>query len=203
MRDLIAQRLRGTTPAADPVAAALAALPNGVADIWFERPLIPAAVLVTLVAHDDGPGVLLTKRTAHLRDHPGQISFPGGRAEEHDAGPEATALRELHEEIGIAPDAVDVVGYLEPMAVITGFAVTPVVGFVAPGYTLQLDSFEVQEAFEVPLTLLLEEGSRVATIREFRGIESPFWEFHHDGRRIWGATAMMLNQLVELINKNN
>ena len=95
-------------------------------------------MLVPIVLDADRATVLLTQRTEHLRDHPGQIGFPGGRIEDHDAGPLEAALREVEEEIGIGPDAVDVVGYLPAQAVVTGFAVTPVVGFVPPGAELRL-----------------------------------------------------------------
>jgi len=186
-------------PAADPVAAALARLPAGAAEAWFDAPLVPAAVLVPLVARGDALSVLLTQRTAHLKDHPGQVSFPGGRAEPGDRGVVDTALREVHEEIGVGPDLVRVVGYLEPQAVITGFAVTPVVGFVAADYSLELDAFEVEEAFEVPLDFLLEDRNVISVTRNVRGVEMGFYEFHYEGRRIWGATGIMLKRFIDLI----
>jgi len=199
VRDRIEQRLGASAPAADPVASALAALPAGAADAWFDAPLVPAAVLVPLVTRGEALSVLLTQRTAHLKDHPGQISFPGGRAEPGDRGAADTALREVHEEIGVGPDLVRVVGYLEPLAVITGFAVTPVVGFVAADYSLELDTFEVAEAFEVPLDFLLEERNVVPTNRHIRGVDMRFYEYHYEGRRIWGATAIMLKRFIDLI----
>ncbi|MFW2403464.1 MAG: CoA pyrophosphatase [Gammaproteobacteria bacterium] len=199
MRKRIEQRLGASTLAADPVAAALDALPSHISDTWFDKPLIPAAVLVPLVTHGDEIAMLLTQRTAHLKDHPGQISFPGGRSEPGDAGAVETALREVHEEIGIEPGAVQVVGYMEPLAVVTGFAVTPVVGFVGGGYTLELDAYEVEEAFEVPLDFLLDEANEVPTLRTVRGIEARFYEYHFDGRRIWGATAAMIKSFIDLI----
>jgi len=101
---------------------------------------------------------------------------------------------------GIATDLVRVVGYLEPLAVVTGFAVTPVVGFVAGDYTLELDRVEVAEAFEVPLGFLLDERNLVPTERRVRGISTRFYEYHYDGRRIWGATAIMLKRFIDLIN---
>jgi len=199
VRDRIEQRLHASTPAADPVATALAALPAGVAETWFDVPLVSAAVLVPLVTRGDELSVLLTQRTAHLKDHPGQISFPGGRTEPGDGGAVDTALREVREEIGIGADQVRVVGYLEPLAVVTGFAVTPVVGFVAAGYSLELDRFEVEEAFEVPLDFLLDERNLVPTRRNIRGIDMRFYEYHYEGRRIWGATAIMLKSLIDLV----
>lgn len=199
MRKRIEQRLGPSILAADPVAAALDALPPHVSQTWFDKPLIPAAVLVPLVTRGDDISLLLTQRTAHLKDHPGQISFPGGRTEPGDAGAVDTALREVHEEIGIAPDAVSVVGYMHPLAVVTGFAVTPVVGFVGGDYTLELDAYEVEEAFEVPLDFLLDAGNEVPTLRRVRGIEARFYEYHFDGRRIWGATAVMIKSFIDLI----
>lgn len=199
VRQRIERRLRGTAPPPDPVAAALAALPDDVVAAWFARPLIPAAVLLPLVARGDELAVLLTRRTPHLKDHPGQISFPGGRSEPGDTAAVDTALRELHEETGIGPEQVTVAGYLEPLAVVTGFAVTPVVGFVAGEYTLRLDPVEVEEAFEVPLEFLLDARNRVATLRRVRGVEARFCEYRYAGRRIWGATAMMLDNFIEKI----
>lgn len=199
MRERIERRLRGTGPASDPAAAALDALPAEVAKKWFDGPLVSAAVLVPVVTRGDDLSVLLTQRTAHLKDHPGQISFPGGRTEPGDAGVVDTALREVHEEIGVAPDRIRIVGFLEPMAVVTGFVVTPVVGFVSPDYSLVLDRFEVEEAFEVPLEFLLDASNRVPTRRRIRGVEARFFEYHYDGRRIWGATAVMLKTFTDLI----
>jgi 8-oxo-dGTP pyrophosphatase MutT (NUDIX family) len=203
VRDLLERRLLGTAPASDPAAAALAALPDGAAEAWFDTPLVPAAVLIALVERDACPGVLLTRRTEHLRDHAGQISFPGGRAEQHDVDAVATALRETHEEIGVAPELIDVVGCLEPQAVITGFAVTPVVGFIAADYSLTLDRYEVEEAFEVPLAFLTDADNRLPTQRRVRGIDARFCEFHYEGHRLWGATALILNQLVNILNNEN
>ncbi|MBT8444295.1 MAG: CoA pyrophosphatase [Gammaproteobacteria bacterium] len=199
MRKRIERRLGVSTLAADPVAAALDALPSHVSAAWFDKPLIPAAVLVPLVTSGDAIAVLLTQRTTHLKDHPGQISFPGGRAEPGDAGAVDTALREVHEEIGIAPEAVNVVGYMDPLAVVTGFAVTPVVGFVEGDYTLELDAYEVEEAFEVPLDFLLDAANEVPTSRTVRGIEARFYEYHFEGRRIWGATAVMIKNFIDII----
>lgn len=199
MREWIERRLGSSTLAADPVAAAIAALPPHVADAWFDQPLIPAAVLVPLVTRGDDISVLLTQRTAHLRDHPGQISFPGGRSEPGDVGAVDTALREMHEEIGIGRDDVRVIGYMEPLAVVTGFAVTPVIGFVGGDYTLELDAFEVEEVFEVPLDFLLDAANEVPSLRSVRGIEARYCEYHFGGRRIWGATAIMIKSFIDLI----
>ncbi len=131
MKQLIERRLRNTQPPANLVTAALARLPVGITADWFSRPLVPAAVLIALIERNSGLTVLLTQRTEHLDDHPGQISFPGGRCDDTDEGPCHTALRETQEEVGVAAESVEVVGYLDPLPVITGFAVMPVVGFVS------------------------------------------------------------------------
>ncbi|MDE2454915.1 MAG: CoA pyrophosphatase, partial [Burkholderiales bacterium] len=114
-----------------------------------------ASVLVPMVDRADGVMVLLTRRADHLRDHAGQVSFPGGRAERHDADAAATALREAQEEVGLAPERVEVIGSLPAYTTVTSFIVTPVVGLVAPPFTLELDRSEVAEAFEVPLAFLM------------------------------------------------
>lgn len=163
-----------------------------------------ASVLVPLVAHERGVTVLLTRRTDHLRDHAGQISFPGGRAEDSDADAVDTALREAQEEVGLARGHVDVIGSLPVYATVTGFQVTPVVALVQPGFTLALDSFEVAEAFEVPLAFLMNPAHHRHHEFEFGGERRRFlsmpWEPDGDDgapRRyfIWGATAAMLRNL--------
>lgn len=200
VQETICKYLRGSLPEPDPVAAALAELPPGIAAKWFTAPLVPAAVLVPLVPHASGMTVLLTQRTAHLKDHPGQISFPGGRVEADDQGPLQTALREVHEEIGLGPDLVQVAGYLKPLAVVTGFAVTPVVGFVEPGFQLTLDEFEVAEVFEVPLAFFLDDANLTRSVRNVRGTVVPVVEYQYREYRIWGATAQMLQGLIRIIN---
>lgn len=203
MRQLIERRLSATRPPADPTGAALARLPGAVAASWFPRPLVPAAVLVPLVDRPAGLSMLLTLRTDHLDDHPGQISFPGGRSEPDDVSPRQTALREAGEEIGLRPASIDVAGYLDPLAVITGYAVTPVVGFVAADTALRVDAFEVAEAFEVPLDFFLDEANVRHVRRTVRGQTLPFVEYHYQARRIWGATASMIRDLTEIIKENN
>ena len=120
--------------------------------------MTPASVLVPIVTHADGLTVLFTQRTAHLRAHSGQVSFPGGRAEPSDASPEFTALRETQEEIGLAPGRVEVIARMPEYLTRTGYRVTPVIGLVAPPLELVPDSREVAEAFEVPLAFLLDLG---------------------------------------------
>ncbi len=157
--------------------------------------LRPAAVLIPIVEHHDGMTVLLTQRTDHLDHHPGQISFPGGRMEPHDRSPADTALRETEEEIGLDREFVQVVGYLDTYETVTGFEITPVVGLVRPGFTLNLDAFEVAEAFEVPFSFLMDANNHERHSREFRGNTRHFYVMPYEERYIWGATAGMLVNL--------
>ncbi|MFN0183872.1 MAG: CoA pyrophosphatase [Aquabacterium sp.] len=163
-----------------------------------------AAVLVPLVMRADGLTVLLTQRTAHLRDHAGQISFPGGGAEPSDADHVATALREAHEEIGLPASQVEVLGHLPPYVTITRYSVTPVVALVQPGFRLALDPFEVAEAFEVPMSFLMTPAHHRRHATDIAGtrrhfLSMPWQATSADGTRreyfIWGATASMLRNL--------
>jgi len=162
--------------------------------------LTPAGVLIPVMDRDELT-ILLTQRSADLKHHAGQVSFPGGRMERHDADVRATALRETWEEVGIAPDRVQVIGYLEAMPVITGFAVTPVVGLVSGNTELVVDRTEVDYTFEVPLQWLLDPANDRVVERELHGRRFPMTEFHFEGQRIWGATAMMLLKFRETILK--
>lgn len=155
-------------------------------------PLRPAGVLVPLMQRSEGVTILLTQRAAHLKLHAAQASFPGGRMEEHDTDVQATALRETHEEVGIAPGHVDVIGYLHPLPTITGFAVTPVIGLVSDDAKLVLDRTEVDYTFELPLDFLLDERNDRLADREWQGKRFRLTEFHYEGERVWGATAYML-----------
>jgi 8-oxo-dGTP pyrophosphatase MutT (NUDIX family) len=175
---------------------------------FCDRAPAAASVLVPLVAHDGGLTVMLTQRTAHLRDHAGQISFPGGRVEAHDADAIATALRETEEEIGLARAHVDVIGQLPAYNTVTNFVVTPVVALVRPGFTLALDSFEVAEAFEVPLPFLMNPAHHQRHRFDAAGATRHFLSMPWDAaladgtpRRyfIWGATAAMLRNLYRML----
>ena len=161
----------------------------------------PASVLVPIVTRDDGLTVLLTRRTAHLRDHSGQIAFPGGRAEAGDASAEATALREAEEEIGLEPARVEVLARLSDYHTRTGFRVTPVVGLVAPPLGLRLDAQEVDEAFEVPLAFVLDPANHQRHQREFQGRQVPFYAIVYRDHYIWGATAGMLVNLYRMLSQ--
>ena len=158
-------------------------------------PRRPAAVLVPIVERPGGHTVLLTRRAEHLHDHPGQVSFPGGRLDETDRDPIDAALREAAEEIGLDRGIVELAGLLDGYETATGYTVTPVVGFLRPGFILTLDPFEVAEAFEVPLAFFLDEAScRIGSLVR-GGRRRYYYEFEYEGRRIWGATAGMLVNL--------
>jgi 8-oxo-dGTP pyrophosphatase MutT (NUDIX family) len=172
------------------------------------RAPLAAAVLVPLVQRSDGLHVLLTRRTDHLRDHAGQISFPGGRAEPEDAGSAATALREAQEEVGLVPGEVDVIGQLPDYTTVTGYVVTPVVALVQVPYTVALDSFEVAEAFEVPLPHLMNPAHHRRHVFTWQGGERHFLSMPWTGPGadgqpreyfIWGATAAMLRNLYRFL----
>jgi 8-oxo-dGTP pyrophosphatase MutT (NUDIX family) len=165
-----------------------------------EGPLTPAAVLVPLVLRPQGPTILLTQRTDHLHDHAGQISFPGGRIETHDASPEHAALREAEEEVGLDPSRVELIGRLDTYVVRTGFEVTPAVGFVHPPFDIDPDPFEVAEVFEVPLAFVLDRGNHDRQSRRYKGVERFFYVLQFENRYIWGATAAMLVNLVDILD---
>jgi 8-oxo-dGTP pyrophosphatase MutT (NUDIX family) len=159
----------------------------------------PAAVLVPVIDHPDGPTVLFTRRTAQLKKHSGQISFPGGRAEPSDPSIEFTALRETLEEIGLPPDKVEVIAALPEYFTRTGFRVTPVVGVVRPPLELVPDAREVDEIFEVPLAFLLDAGNHRRASRDIGGRTAHYYEIEHNGRVIWGATAGMIVNLYRML----
>ena len=165
------------------------------------RALRPAAVLVPLVRRPGGLTVLLTRRTDHLNDHAGQVSFPGGRTDPEDADSVATALREAHEEVGIAADEVEVIGRLPTYTTVTAYEVTPVVGLLDPPRALALDAFEVAEVFEVPLAFLMDPANHRRHAFEWDGLSRQFismpWGRDARGESyfVWGATAAMLRNL--------
>lgn len=163
----------------------------------LDQPLTPAAVLFPIVLRDDGHTVLLTQRTAHLRDHAGQISFPGGRVEAHDLTPIETALRETEEEIGLARERVEIVGFLPEYRTGTGFRVTPVVALVRPPFALQPDPFEVAEIFEVPLAFLIDPANHQQHSMHYRGALRNYFAMPYGEYFIWGATAGMIRSLSE------
>jgi 8-oxo-dGTP pyrophosphatase MutT (NUDIX family) len=201
---LLQERLAGTRAPEDPLDVVL---PAG-AEHWpttvrerIARTLRAAGVLIPVIERDAGLSVLLTQRAPDLKHHAGQVSFPGGRMEEHDSDVVEAALRETHEEVGIPPHCIAIVGYLPPMPTVTGYAVTPVVGLVGDDVSLRIDRTEVDYAFEVPLAFLLDRRNELALEREYQGRRIPTVEFHYAGERIWGATAHILVELRKVLIK--
>ena len=172
---------------------------------YFKQPinsLTEAAVLVPIIDRPDNLTVLFTQRSKKLRDHPGQVSFPGGRTETFDKGPVDTALRESTEDIGLLPKQVEIIGKLDICLTGTGFRVVPIVGIVKPPLQLQLDEFEVADVFEIPLTLLLKpELYRIENLQTESGPVREFYALDYKQWYIWGATARMLVNLRELLTE--
>jgi len=163
-----------------------------------EKPVRPAAVLIPVVEREM-PTVLLTTRAAHLNEHAGQISFPGGKIESSDNSPLDAALREANEEVGLKRNFVDPIGYLDVYATGFGFRIIPVVARVLPGFDLSISADEVDDVFEVPLAFLMDPDNHKVGTKEFRGMQRSFYEMPFEQRYIWGATAGMLRALYERI----
>ena len=151
-----------------------------------------ASVLIPLVNHAEGLAVLLTQRTDDMPSHAGQIAFPGGRQQAEDSDAVATALRETEEEVGLAADRIEILGELADYETVTGYRVTPVVGWVEPPFTLATDPIEVAEAFEVPLAFVLDPANQQRHYRMLGELRRDFWAIPWRDRYIWGATAAML-----------
>jgi 8-oxo-dGTP pyrophosphatase MutT (NUDIX family) len=198
LNDFDVAKLRERLKRARPAAAVY-----GDDGVGREAPATVAAVLVPIVAHASGLTVLFTQRTAHLRAHSGQVSFPGGRAEPGDASPEETALRESEEEIGLARGRVELLARLPEYFTRTGFRVTPVVGLIEPPLTLSPDPNEVESVFEVPLAFLLDTQNHQRHTREFQGATVGYYAMPYKSnegeRNIWGATAGMLVTLSQAL----
>ena len=163
-----------------------------------EQPVRPAAVLIPVVDHPE-PTVLLTQRSAHLNDHAGQISFPGGKIDATDASPLDAALREAEEEIGLGRQFIDPIGYLDLYATSFGFRILPTVARVKPGFKLRISHAEVDDTFEVPLAFLMDPANHQVHSKEFRGMERSYYAMPFAEHYIWGATAGILRVLYERI----
>ena len=198
----IRRKLAATAMPVDPLAVDFTHLgermPAGVVE-RLRPELRPAGVLMPIIDRDTELSVLLTERSAGLTHHAGQVSFPGGGMESHDRHIRDTALRETHEEVGIRPSQVDVAGYLEPTATITGFAVTTVIGFVDPAYVATPDPTEVETVFEVPFDFLMDDENATYTERELDGESVTVVSFDYAGHRIWGATAGIIISLKRIL----
>jgi 8-oxo-dGTP pyrophosphatase MutT (NUDIX family) len=202
LRRLIEERLKDTRAVSDPTTAVPAGFSaNDIEAIraYFPASPIPAAVLVPIVDHETGLTVLLTQRASTLKNHAGQISFPGGRIEPTDLNPFNAALRETEEEIGVGREYITLAGYLEPQLVLSGYWVTPVVAFVRPGFELRLDRREVESAFEVPLPHILDPVNHHARTRELGAVTVQVYDIPYENHNIWGATAGMLMTLYRLL----
>ena len=185
-REELRRLLRGTCPPAD----------SSASSHWRG---VPAAVLIGLLGHPEGPSIILTQRTADLVNHPAEISLPGGRVEADDDGPGAAALREAFEEIGLPPEKVEILGCLPPSETISGFWVYPVVGWVDPPVQFEPDGREVAEVFEVPLSFVVDPTNHHRGSVVYRGERHQFHVLPYPGRRIWGATAGILVDLARTI----
>lgn len=173
------------------------------ADLLDPRaPRRSAAVLVPFVRRPAGLSVLFTRRTESLREHAGQVSFPGGRMEPRDAGPVATALRETREETGIQPTLIEPFGYLDCLDTVSGYRVTPVTAFVRDGYHLRLQASEVEDAFEVPFSFILTPANWRREEMDWRGKPREIFAFRWREQRVWGATAMILRNLIRRLEQS-
>ena len=162
------------------------------------RPIRPAAVLVPVVDHDE-PTVLLTQRALHLPDHPGQVSFPGGKIEKSDENPCASALRETNEEIGLDRSHIEPIGYLDLYMTTLGYRIVPVIARVTPGFQLALNPAEVDTTFEVPLAFLMDQANVQRHSREWQGMTRHYYAITFGERYIWGVTAGILRNLYDRI----
>jgi 8-oxo-dGTP pyrophosphatase MutT (NUDIX family) len=165
------------------------------------RPIRPAAVLVAVVDRPE-PTVLLTQRAQHLPDHPGQVSFPGGKIDKSDADPRASALREAEEEVGLDRAFVEPLGYLDLYMTTLGYRIVPLIARVTPGFALTLNESEVDAAFEVPLAFLMDQNNVQRHSREWQGMTRHYYAITFGERYIWGVTAGILRNMHDRIYRD-
>lgn len=163
------------------------------------RVLRPAAVLVPIWLRPNGARLILTKRASHLKHHPGQIAFPGGKVDNGDSGPEAAALREAWEEIGLPPSRVEVVGRLPAHETVTNYSMTPVLGLIRDDFAPIPEAGEVEEAFSVPLAHVLDRNKYIVESRVWQGQPRNYYIVPFGPYYIWGATARILRSLAERV----
>jgi 8-oxo-dGTP pyrophosphatase MutT (NUDIX family) len=175
----------------DPVMAKIASV----------RPIRPAAVLIPVVEHAE-PTVLLTQRAQHLPDHPGQISFPGGKIDKTDRDPTHAALREAEEEIGLDSAHVEPLGYLDVYMTTLGYRIVPMIARVKPGFALTLNTAEVDNTFEVPLAYVMDLANMQRHSRDWNGMTRHYYAITFGERYIWGVTAGILRNLYDRIYRD-
>jgi 8-oxo-dGTP pyrophosphatase MutT (NUDIX family) len=164
--------------------------------VGLDKPPVPAAVLVPVITRE-APSILLTKRTSHLEHHPGQVSFPGGRIDPDDPHPEAAALREAEEEIGLHPDEVEIIGRMANYVTGSGYNITPVIGLIRPDLEYRPSPEEVETVFEFPLATLIDPEAPKRQRQHVRGRWREYWVWPHPDHFIWGATAAIMVHLAE------
>lgn len=162
-------------------------------------PSKPAAVLIALIDRPDGPTVLLTHRSSALRNHSGQIAFPGGRIDPEDGSALAAAIREAEEEVGLSANLISPIGYLDLYLTGSGYRIAPVVALADPGMVLHLNPAEVDSVFECPLTFLMDPANHIAESREWRGAMRQYYAIPWQDHYIWGVTAGIIHTLYERI----
>ena len=189
----------------DQIRARLAASPGGASVVYgeeiigdLEAPPVPAAVLVPIVLHER-PSLLLTRRTAHLKKHAGQVSFPGGRIDPEDRDAEHAALREADEEIGLDPRVPEIIGRMDDYVTGTGYRITPVLAFLPPGLSFNPSPHEVEAVFEFPFATLLDPAAPRREKQFVRGLWREYWVWPHDDYFIWGATAAIMRHLAGVL----